>query len=109
MSESKKTDFSEKRSAPRTAFNARVKITQDGFEEFFVYTRDLSDAGVFVCVNADQKFPLLGSTVKVQMQGLPVPAPVLDMVVVRKGMDGYGLHFISEPVEGGGSNRESVK
>ena len=28
--------------------------------------------------------------VKVQMQGLPIPAPVLDMVVVRRGMDGYG-------------------
>ncbi|MGB1478580.1 MAG: PilZ domain-containing protein, partial [Marinobacter salsuginis] len=37
--------------------------------------------------------PSLGDKVTVQVQGLPVPAPVLEMVVVRKTNDGYGLQF----------------
>jgi hypothetical protein len=31
--------------------------------------------------------------VTVQVQGLPVPAPILDMVVVRRTIDGFGLQF----------------
>jgi hypothetical protein len=30
------------------------------------------------------------------VQGLPVPAPVLDMVVVRKTNDGFGLQFADQ-------------
>ncbi len=96
MSESNKNDLGDKRSGTRTAFNAKVKITQDGLGEWFFHTRDISDTGIFVCVNEDHQFPGLGTKVKVQMQGLPISAPVLDMIVIRKGMDGYGLQFVPE-------------
>jgi hypothetical protein len=85
-----------KRQHNRTPFNARVKIAHNRDGEFLYLTRDVSDSGIFVCVDADQSFPALGSCVKVQMQGLPIPAPVLDMVIVRKGKDGYGLNFLPE-------------
>ncbi len=49
----------------RTAMSAKVKV-----------------------VHAEQ-----GEFIFVQVQGLPVPAPVLEMVVVRKTNDGYGLQF----------------
>ncbi len=100
MTDSKeKTAKSEKRTATRTPFNAKVKITHSSSGEFFYHTRDISDTGIFVVVNTEHNFPGLGSEVKVQMQGLPIPAPVLDMVVVRRGMDGYGLHFTNESDE----------
>jgi len=37
--------------------------------------------------------PSIGDCVTVQVQGLPVPAPILDMVVVRRTIDGFGLQF----------------
>lgn len=92
---------SDKRRHSRTPFNARVKIVHTEEGEFLYLTRDISDSGIFVCVEADQEFPALGSSVKVQMQGLPVPAPVLDMVIVRKGKDGYGLNFLPSGMRGG--------
>lgn len=85
-----------KRVHNRTPFNARVKIEDTEKGEFLYLTRDISDSGIFVCVETDQDFPALGSCVKVQMQGLPIPAPVLDMVIVRKGKDGYGLNFLPD-------------
>jgi PilZ domain-containing protein len=86
---------SDKRDHIRTLLNAQIKVTHDLLEEGLFYVRDISDGGVFVIVG-DAKFPTLGSVVKVQMQGLPFEAPVLDMVVVRKGLDGFGLRFVSD-------------
>lgn len=97
--EDKKNHLEEKRDHNRTPFNARVKITDSAEGEFLYLTRDISDSGIFVCVDTDQDFPALGSCVRVQMQGLPVPAPVLDMVIVRKGQEGYGLNFIHKDEE----------
>ena len=96
----------DKRKHNRTPFNARVKIvhTEDG--EFLYLTRDISDSGIFVCVETDQEFPSLGSSVKVQMQGLPIAAPVLDMVIVRKGKDGYGLNFLPSEMRGQDSDAD---
>jgi len=86
---------SDKRDHIRTLLNAQIKVTHDLLEEGLFYVRDISDGGVFVIVG-EAKFPVLGSVVKVQMQGLPFEAPILDMVVVRKGQDGFGLKFISD-------------
>lgn len=93
MTDPEDSENDDKRLSTRTPFNAKVKISHPVAGEFFYHTRDISDTGIFVVVNLENDFPGLGSMVKVQMQGLPIPAPVLDMVVVRRGMDGYGLHF----------------
>ncbi len=85
----------DKREHARTLLNAQVKVTHDLLEEGLFYVRDISDGGVFVIVG-EAKFPTLGSVVTVQMQGLPFDAPVLEMVVVRKGVDGFGLRFFPE-------------
>ena len=85
----------DKRNNTRTLLNAQIKVTHDLLEEGMFYVRDISDGGVFVIVG-EAKFPTLGSVVKVQMQGLPFDAPILDMVVVRKGLDGFGLKFVSD-------------
>lgn len=84
---------SDRREHLRTALSAKVKVTHAEFGTQLFSTRDISDGGVFI-VMADEPFsPDIGDRVQVQVQGLPVPAPVLDMVVVRKTNDGFGLQF----------------
>lgn len=77
----------------RTAMSAKVRVTHDQLGEFIFSTRDISDGGVFIVVDTEPFAPEMGDKVSVQVQGLPIPAPVLDMVVVRKTVDGYGLQF----------------
>lgn len=77
----------------RTALNARVSVTHDTLGKRQFSTRDISDGGVFVVVEDDDYEPELGDVVTVQVQGLPVPAPELSMVVTRKTVDGFGLRF----------------
>tara|TARA_R110000803_G_scaffold113922_1_gene182371 strand:+ start:308 stop:541 length:234 start_codon:yes stop_codon:yes gene_type:complete len=73
--------------------SAKVKVTHEQLGEFVFSTRDISDGGVFVVVDNEPFTPALGDKVKVQVQGLPVEAPVLDMVVVRDTIDGFGFQF----------------
>lgn len=80
----------------RTAMSAKVRVTHEELGEFVFSTRDISDGGVFVVVDTEPFTPSIGDNVQVQVQGLPVPAPVLDMVVVRKTNDGFGLQFADE-------------
>lgn len=80
----------------RTAMSARVKVVHETLGEFVFSTRDISDGGVFIVVEADPFEPVMGDKVQVQVQGLPVQAPVLDMVIVRKTIDGFGLQFADE-------------
>ena len=87
--------MSDKRIHARTLLNAKVKVTHEIVGDGMFYIRDISDGGVFVIVG-DAEFPPLGSVVKVQMQGVPFEAPVLEMVVVRKGADGFGLKFVTD-------------
>lgn len=85
--------MADRREFPRTAMNAKVRVVHPTVGERIYATRDVSDGGVYVVVE-DGYFPPMGSVVEVQVQGLPVPAPVLKMQVVRKGNDGFGLQFI---------------
>jgi hypothetical protein len=80
----------------RTAMSAKVRVTHEDLGEFVFSTRDISDGGVFVVVDTEPFAPSIGDKVQVQVQGLPVPAPVLDMVVVRKTNDGFGLQFADQ-------------
>ena len=77
----------------RTAMSGKVKVTHEELGEFVFSARDISDGGVFVVVDNEPFTPALGDKVKVQVQGLPVEAPVLDMVVVRDTIDGFGFQF----------------
>lgn len=83
----------DRREHMRTAMSAKVKVIHPILGEFVFSTRDISDGGVFIVVDATPFEPELGDTVTVQVQGLPVPAPILEMVVVRKTRDGFGLQF----------------
>ncbi|WP_434049121.1 PilZ domain-containing protein [Marinobacter salarius] len=80
----------------RTAMSAKVRVTHEELGEFVFSTRDISDGGVFIVVDTEPFVPSIGDSVQVQVQGLPVPAPVLDMVVVRKTNDGFGLQFADQ-------------
>lgn len=84
---------SNRREHIRTAMNARVKLVHDQLGEFVFDTRDISDGGVFVVVGEQSFAPAIGDRVTVQVQGLPIPAPVLNMIVVRKAPEGFGLQF----------------
>lgn len=76
--------------------SAKVRVTHEELGEFVFSTRDISDGGVFIVVDAEPFAPSIGDSVQVQVQGLPVPAPVLNMVVVRKTNDGFGLQFADQ-------------
>lgn len=75
--------------------NAKVKVTHPEYESMVFATRDISDGGIFIVVE-DGFAPDIGDRLQVQVQGLPIPAPVLEMVVVRKTVDGFGLQFAEE-------------
>lgn len=74
---------------------ARIRVWHERIGEALYKMRDLSDGGIFVMVEHGD-FPEIGSEVQVQVQGLPVEAPVRRMKVVRKSKDGYGLEFVDE-------------
>lgn len=80
----------------RTSMSATVKVEHATLGSFTFGTRDISDGGVFIGVENDAFAPQIGDQVTVQVQGLPVPAPVLHMVVRRKTPDGYGLQFADD-------------
>ena len=83
----------DRREHMRTALNARVRVVHDSLGEGVFSTRDISDGGIFVVVEDGSFVPDMGDVVIVQVQGLPVPAPELTMMVVRKSVDGFGLQF----------------
>jgi len=78
---------------PRAAMKCRIRISHESFGDILAQTRDLSDSGVYV------KHPDLvslqpGTIVRGQVQDLPIPAPELQMEVVRVDAEGVGLRFI---------------
>lgn len=88
--------MNDRREYIRTAMSAKVKVVHETLGEFVFSTRDISDGGVFIVVEGEPFEPKIGDQVTIQVQGLPVPAPVLNMVVVRKTNDGFGLQFDPE-------------
>jgi hypothetical protein len=77
----------------RTSMSATVKVEHETLGNFVFGTRDISDGGVFIAIEDQQFAPQLGDKVTVQVQGLPVEAPILHMMVRRKTPEGYGLQF----------------
>lgn len=78
---------------PRANMKCRIRISHESFGDVLAQTRDLSDSGVYV------KHPDLlslqpGTVVTGQVQDLPIPAPELQMEVMRVDAEGVGLRFI---------------
>jgi len=86
---------SEERKTSRTAVRLKVCLTMSEEGEMLAVTRDISDGGLFVLLDAE-KIPGVGGEVDVQVQGLPngMEAPWVKMQVVRIETDGIGLMFV---------------
>jgi c-di-GMP-binding flagellar brake protein YcgR len=85
----------DKRKHIRTSLQCKIKITHSSVGEKIVKTRDISDGGVFVCLDATD-IPPIGSIVVGQVQGMMDDAPRLEMEVVRVEPEGVGLRFVEE-------------
>ena len=83
----------DQRKYQRTSMSARIMVRHPDIGERVFQMRDLSDGGIFVVVERGD-FPEVGCFVEVQVQGLPVAAPVRQMRVVRSSGEGFGLEFV---------------
>ena len=84
--------MNDKRKYERLPLSAKVKITHPAIGSVMVWTKDLSDGGVYLITN-DIKLPPIGSVVEGQVQGSMESAPVIKMKIVRVECDGVGLQF----------------
>ena len=85
----------DQRNYPRTRFEVTIELMSvDGYRTE-AKTWNISDGGTFVELTPDQKKHFnLGTQVRSQVQGLPMPAPVVVMRVVRQAPSGIGLKII---------------
>ncbi len=79
----------------RTKIRAQLKIAHPAFGEAIVSIENLSDGGIFIPA-CDQAFPEVGEILNVQVQDLPVDAPVLKAKIVRSNKEGIGLMFVED-------------
>lgn len=84
--------MSDQRKYERLPLSAKVKITHPDIGSVMVWTRDLSDGGVFLITN-DIKLPPIGSVVEGQVQGSMENPPTIKMEIVRVERDGVGVKF----------------
>ncbi|MGX5217286.1 MULTISPECIES: PilZ domain-containing protein [Pseudomonas] len=87
--------MSNNRQHPRTTMKCMIKISHPDFADVIAQTRDLSDGGVYVKHEALRSLKL-GDVVTGQVQGMPIEAPILQMVVTRVDAEGVGLRFVTE-------------
>jgi len=86
--------MSNKRQYPRTMMKCRIRIRHADLGDVYGQTRDLSDGGVFV-ENPDLASLPPGTEVEGQVQGMPIEAPILRMVIQRViPGEGAGLAFL---------------
>lgn len=83
------------RQHPRTNMKCRIRISHAAIGEVLAQTRDLSDGGVYVR-HPDLTGLPRGTIVTGQVQDLPIPAPLLEMEVVRVDSEGVGLRFVAD-------------
>ncbi len=88
--------MSNQRQYPRTMMKCRIRITHPAIGAVTAQTRDLSDGGVFV-EHPDLATLAVGTEVTGQVQGMPIEAPILRMVIQRVVPgEGAGLAFLDE-------------
>lgn len=78
----------------RTNMRTLIKLIHPACGEVIVHTGDLSDGGVYIHADGLQ-LPEVGERVQVQVQGLPVEAPLIEAKIVRSDENGIGLEFVS--------------
>lgn len=83
----------DRREYQRIPLTVRIKISHPTFGEKVLSTKNFSEGGLFVIVEPSQ-LPAMGTIVKGQVQDLTVPAPIVDMEIVRVERDGVGLQYI---------------
>ena len=79
----------------RTRMRTRLKMAHNEFGELVVFSGNISDGGVFIELVATEK-PEAGDIVSVQIQDLPIEAPVIKARVARVTDYGIGLEFIDQ-------------
>lgn len=86
---------SDQRAHERTPFQVRMRLTTRDGEQLEATTWNISEGGAFIELDAEQKQMLsIGSLVVSQVQGLPIPAPEVQMRVVRHSPNGVGLRIV---------------
>lgn len=80
----------------RTKFRAPVRLIQEGVDEMTAMTGDVSDGGIFL-LDDGRSLPEVGTELHVQVQGMPIEAPIVRMRVVRRVPEGIGLMFLDPP------------
>ncbi len=85
-----------KRDHKRTPLKVQLRIDHPVHGQMLVTTRDISESGVFVVIDDAQRLLQIGEIVSGQVQGLPIPAPVVQMEVVRFEPSGVALIFQRE-------------
>lgn len=84
---------------PRTPLQVRIRLTTRDGHRFDATTWNISEGGAFIELSpVEKRHFAIGSKVITQVQGLPTPAPVVEMRVVRHSPNGIGLRF--EPGSG---------
>ncbi|WP_252272334.1 PilZ domain-containing protein [Pseudomonas subflava] len=82
-----------KRDHLRTPLKVQLRIDHPLHGQMLVTTRDISESGVFVVIDDAQRLLQIGEVVQGQVQGLPIPAPVVQMQVIRFEPSGVALKF----------------
>lgn len=92
----RQTNNKELRTSPRVRISLRVNLTMTDSGQIYAVTRDISDGGIFIKLDAES-MPGIGEQVNVQVQGLPggQEPPWVKMVVVRSEPAGVGLKIIN--------------
>lgn len=78
----------------RTNLRTRIKLIHPSCGELIVHTGDLSDGGVYIHADG-QQLPEMGERVQVQVQDLPIEAPLIEAKIVRADAEGVGLEFVT--------------
>lgn len=77
----------------RTKMRARIKLMHPSTGDLSVFTKDLSDGGLFI-FSEDHALPNTGEVIQLQVQDVPVEAPILNAKVVRRTEKGIGVMFL---------------
>ncbi len=78
----------------RTNLRTSIKLIHPTCGELIVHTGDLSDGCVYIHADGEQ-LPEVGERLQVQVQGLPVEAPLIEAKIVRADAEGIGLEFVN--------------
>jgi hypothetical protein len=74
---------------------ARLKVIHPNVGSLIVFIADISDGGLFI-LHGGHTLPDVGEHINVQIQDVPVEAPMLTAKIVRKTNEGIGVMFVDD-------------